>query len=136
MRLSAFYPGAVQRGATPEGCYSFIPAGLGLLDGLGSSPPVTITKSFRKKTRAGPSYWQRASRWDVNHLPGGGLFNFLALPRIKPPWTHGFIAIIAADFHLLALGHAIAVRIEPHVHGGLAATAADGLHFLQVVGER
>ncbi len=60
----------------------------------------------------------------------------LTLPRIKPPWTHRLIAVIAADLDLLALRDAVAFFIEPHVHRGLAATAANRFHFLQIVGER
>lgn len=60
----------------------------------------------------------------------------LAFASVKTPWAYGLIAIIAADFDLFTDGHALALSIQAHVHGGFAATAANGFHFLQIIRQR
>ena len=42
---------------------------------------------------------------------------------------------VLADRHLFALSRHLAVGAEPHHHRRLAAAAADGAHFAQIVGD-
>jgi hypothetical protein len=56
-----------------------------------------------------------------------------AITGIKTSCTNRFVAIITAYFNLCAYRDALAKFIQPHVHRGFAATAADSFHFFEIV---